>query len=77
MDAARTRFRLSVPNDVSVIGFDDIEQAGWEAYALTTFRQPVEDIARAAVATLAGEMAEAPQRITIPTRLMWRSSIRK
>ena len=30
-----------------------------------------------AVATLAGEMAEAPQRITIPTRLMWRSSIRK
>ena len=77
MDAARTRFRLSVPNDVSVIGFDDIEQAGWEAYALTTFRQPVEDIARAAVATLASETAEAPQRITIPTRLMWRSSIRK
>jgi DNA-binding LacI/PurR family transcriptional regulator len=28
-----------VPEDLSVIGFDDIPQASWGAYRLTTFRQ--------------------------------------
>ena len=31
----------AVPDDLSVIGFDDIPQAAWNAYQLTTFRQPV------------------------------------
>ena len=44
MDAARHAFGLRVPQDVSIVGFDDIEQAGWESYALTTFRQPVEEM---------------------------------
>lgn len=77
MDAARVRLRLDVPGDVSVIGFDDIPQAGWEAYALTTFRQPVEDIARAAVASLDTESDGTPQRLTLPTRMVWRASIRR
>ncbi len=45
MDAARFEFGIDIPGDLCVIGFDDIDQAGWSSYALTTFRQPVEDMA--------------------------------
>lgn len=78
MDAARTRLRLRVPADVSVIGFDDIEQAGWEAYGLTTFGQPIDDIARAALGALGSPPGDgAPSRITLPVNMIWRSSIRR
>lgn len=40
IDVARRRgFR--VPDDVAIIGFDDIPMAAWNAYSLTTVRQPV------------------------------------
>ncbi|MGH7118417.1 MAG: LacI family DNA-binding transcriptional regulator [Acetobacteraceae bacterium] len=42
MDALRTTLGLHVPQDVSVVGFDDIEMAGWPTYELTTVRQPVQ-----------------------------------
>jgi DNA-binding LacI/PurR family transcriptional regulator len=44
MDAARSEFGIPVPDELCVIGFDDIEQAGWSSYALTTFRQPIDQI---------------------------------
>ncbi|WP_226781185.1 LacI family DNA-binding transcriptional regulator [Oceaniglobus trochenteri] len=74
MDAARQRFHLEVPRDLSVLGFDDIEQAGWEGYALTTFRQPVEEIARTAISSL-GQEGDTPGRVTLPTRMIWRNSV--
>lgn len=42
LDALRYDLNLSVPETVSVIGFDDIPAASWPAYALTTIRQPVD-----------------------------------
>ena len=42
MDALRTALALRVPEDISVVGFDDIEMAAWPTYELTTVRQPVE-----------------------------------
>ncbi|WP_378947945.1 substrate-binding domain-containing protein [Mesorhizobium sp. ANAO-SY3R2] len=45
MDAARVEFGMDVPADLCVVGFDDIEQAGWASYQLTTFRQPIDLIA--------------------------------
>jgi DNA-binding LacI/PurR family transcriptional regulator len=39
IDYARRERRLAVPENLSVIGFDDIPQASWGAYRLTTFRQ--------------------------------------
>lgn len=52
LDMARSRFGLLVPNDVSVIGFDDIPEAAWDAYRLSTFRQDPDEIAARAVAHL-------------------------
>ena len=52
IDAARELYGLSVPGDVSVVGFYDHPIAGSGSYRLTTIRLPVEEIARAAVEIL-------------------------
>ncbi|MER9947222.1 LacI family DNA-binding transcriptional regulator [Mesorhizobium sp. M0047] len=41
IDAAR-ELGLAVPRDLAIAGFDDIPMASWNAYCLTTVRQPVE-----------------------------------
>lgn len=48
IDAARHEFGLHIPEEISVIGFDDIEQASWLGYDLTTFAQPLAEMAEAA-----------------------------
>ncbi|MFY2826715.1 MULTISPECIES: LacI family DNA-binding transcriptional regulator [Rhodobacterales] len=48
LDAARVK-GVSVPDDIAVIGFDDIPMASWEAYRLTTVRQPLRRMLRQAV----------------------------
>lgn len=58
IDRARGRFGLSIPQDVAVIGFDDIPEAAWDAYRLTTFRQDPEKMAEAAVAHLERRLAD-------------------
>lgn len=78
MDAARHQFSISVPDQLCVAGFDDIEQASWLSYQLTTFAQPVDLIARQAVSWLSGE-ADAQQEnhsVRLHADLVWRSSIR-
>jgi len=46
-----------VPDDIAVVGFDDVPQAGWLAYRLTTFRQNPELMAARAVAVLDARQA--------------------
>lgn len=52
MDAARFKMGLKIPGDLSIIGFDDIPMASWEAYDLTTINQPVELLVDETVNTL-------------------------
>lgn len=58
LDAAET-LGCSVPRDLSIVGFNDIPIAGWRRVNLTTVRQPLRDMARAAVRMLV-ERVEAP-----------------
>ncbi|WP_174803339.1 substrate-binding domain-containing protein [Martelella limonii] len=78
MDAARQQFSLSIPDQLSVAGFDNIEQAGWGSYDLTTFSQPVDAIADCAVDWLGvtQQVALADPSVTLHADLVWRSSIR-
>ena len=77
MDAARHQFKLDIPSELCVIGFDDIEQASWSSYDLTTFAQPVQVIAREAVAWLSqpGETVSSDLSKLVP-ELIWRGSVR-
>lgn len=75
MDAARLQFGLRIPQDISIIGFDDIEQAGWAAYALTTFAQPIDAIAEQTVALIAADDFEGG-RTWLQAPFVWRKSVR-
>ena len=44
IDVLRYEFKLKVPEDISVMGFDDIREASWQAYNLTTVHQPYDDL---------------------------------
>ncbi len=76
MDAIRQR-GLRIPDDVAVLGFDDIPQASMVRPALTTIQQPLEKMGRVATQMLL-DLLEAPeskiQRIELPTKLIIRDS---
>ena len=76
MDAARHQFSLSIPQQLCVVGFDDIEQASWSSYRLTTFSQPVTAIAREAVTWLAESGIVKGKSLTMQADLVWRDTIR-
>ncbi|MFV0361011.1 substrate-binding domain-containing protein [Tropicimonas sp.] len=78
MDVARWRLALRVPEQLSLIGFDDIPQAGWEGYDLTTFRQPVEDIATRGIEWLtAPVLPETASELLFEPTLKPRGSVRR
>jgi LacI family transcriptional regulator len=74
--AARER-GLSVPGDLSVVGFDDAEVAQSVTPALTTVRQPLGELGRTAISVLQrlvdGQRVEA-LRVELGTRLVVRES---
>jgi LacI family transcriptional regulator len=69
---------LSVPRDVSVIGFDDAPLAEMTSPALTTVRQPVQEMGDTAVSLLlarvTGTGGAAGGRHVMPTSLVVRES---
>lgn len=66
---------LRVPEDVSVVGFDDSSVATAVNPPLTTVSQPVTEKGRRAVAALVASMAgAAEQRVVLPTSLVVRES---
>lgn len=74
LDAIRIEFGLSVPDDVQIIGFDDIPMAGWRGPNLTTFHQDMDALAAGSVALLAEEPA-SPSIVVAP-RLVLRGTTR-
>jgi LacI family transcriptional regulator len=68
---------LKVPDDVSVVGFDDVIRAAFVHPKLTTVRQPLHEIAIRAVAELVSAIREGRAgglRIELPARLVIRDS---
>ena len=79
MDAARRR-GSRVPEDLSVVGFDDAPPASLAAYALTTYAQPIGAMVEEAVGLLATrlEAPDAPPRhIVVCGALIVRGSARR
>lgn len=57
IDCARNFYNLSIPDDISIVGFDGVGPASWAGYQLTTIRQPVRRMTQAAVAMLMERIA--------------------
>jgi DNA-binding LacI/PurR family transcriptional regulator len=79
MDTLRHELGLRVPQDVSVVGYDDVPMAAWPAYGLTTIRQPVNRMVKATVAALLNQIeggSSAPTKVKINGPLMVRTSAR-
>jgi DNA-binding LacI/PurR family transcriptional regulator len=73
-EAARLH-RLRIPDDLSVVGFDDLPMSAWVSPPLTTVAQPLEQMA--AVATrmvLEAAADETSHRVELATSLVIRSS---
>ncbi|MET7400577.1 LacI family DNA-binding transcriptional regulator [Dactylosporangium sp. NPDC005572] len=75
-EAVRRR-GLRVPDDVSVVGFDDLPESRWTSPPLTTVRQPLTEMgllaARTVLRMAAGEEIETP-RVELATELVVRHS---
>jgi LacI family transcriptional regulator len=75
-EAARQR-GLRIPQDLSVVGFDDLPVARWVSPPLTTVRQPLAEMGRAA-AQMLGDLIEGRQlrtkRLELSAELIVRES---
>jgi DNA-binding LacI/PurR family transcriptional regulator len=68
---------FGIPDDVSIIGYDDVPLAAWAAYDLTTVRQPVNRMVEATVDTLLSQITGSDiytQTIEIDGPLIQRGS---
>ena len=80
IEVARHEFGLSVPGDLSVVGFDDVGPARWRSYDLTTFSQPLAPMVDATVGMLL-DFVEDPglpvRRVVVEGELVLRGSARR
>lgn len=79
MDTLRFELGLSVPSDVSIIGYDDVTVASWPAYNLTTIRQPANRMVAETVDILLSKIEDSdvrPRRVEIDGPLIVRGSAR-
>jgi DNA-binding LacI/PurR family transcriptional regulator len=79
MDTLRFELGLKVPDDVSVVGYDDVPTAAWKAYDLTTIRQPANRMVAETVEILLTKINDSgadPRRVEINGPLIVRGSAR-
>lgn len=79
MDVLRREMGLSIPRDISIVGYDDVPEAGWGGYCLTTIEQPSIAMVEATVSILLDqiEQREVTRRAAVlPARLVVRDSAR-
>ena len=77
MDVLRGELNLHIPNDVGVVGYDDVPPASWAAYDLSTVRQRADVTVKETVTLMIEKIrnpASAPRHIKIDSPLIVRSS---
>ncbi|WP_368654863.1 LacI family DNA-binding transcriptional regulator [Ornithinibacillus sp. 4-3] len=76
IDAVET-LGISIPKELSIVGFDDIPMASWNPYALTTWKVPVDELIELAISILLKEINgenEEIMRVLLPGTFVERKS---
>jgi LacI family transcriptional regulator len=79
LDGLRHDHGVAVPEDVQMVGYDDIPQAAWKAYDLTTLTQSRQDLCEATLDLLMQrlENPDLPQQVKVcDVRLVQRGTTR-
>lgn len=69
---------LSIPNDIAIMGFDDIYEGVLVTPELTTIHVPIDQIVNQVILQLQGQVADTnwePQKCLVSTRLVERESM--
>jgi len=77
MDVLRDELNLRIPEDVAVVGYDDVTAAAWGSYKLTSVRQPANRMVEQTITTLLSQIENddaPPLRLAIDGPLVVRSS---
>ena len=80
MDVLRGKLGLSIPGDVSVVGYDDVQLSAWPSFDLTTVSQPSDEMVAETVSALMAQIEEGetvPRCVTIQGGLVVRGSARR
>lgn len=79
MDTLRIELGLRIPQDVSVVGFDNVRQAAWGSYQLTSVEQDADAMIEATARLLMDQMDGAVQSraVVLPVCLVLRNSCRR
>lgn len=72
IDTIRHRLRLRIPDDIAVVGFDDVPAAASPNYRLTTYRQPLTDMSNYLV-----DVLERPETSNLDRKFIGRLVIRE
>jgi DNA-binding LacI/PurR family transcriptional regulator len=77
MDAIRYEMKLKIPEDVAIVGFDDIAESRQASYQLSTIRTPTRQMIEHMIRLISDPTAmDAPEEIEIPAELVVRRSTR-
>lgn len=77
LNAARA-LDIRVPDELSIVGFDDIAMASWEVFKLTTVRQDLQEMCKTAIDLLLARITRPdrpPQQHVLQARLVRRATL--
>ncbi len=79
MDTIRSEFGLRVPQDIAIVGFDNVPQSAWAAYGLTTVEQDAGKMVQETVELLLQAIDSCNQTVVrealVPVRLIQRQTV--
>ncbi|CDQ19002.1 DNA-binding transcriptional regulator, LacI/PurR family [Halobacillus karajensis] len=78
IDAIKAANKL-VPEDISVIGFDDVQTSKWFPYSLTTWKQPVDEMVEKTISILMNDLngkSKTPEIVELDGHLVTRNSVK-
>ena len=77
MDTLRYELGRKIPDDISIVGYDDVPAAAWPSYQLTTVHQPADEMVDRSIEVLLSQIngnKQTPKKIVIDGPLILRGS---